>query len=273
MTRHTRRALLGAGALLVTGTLALSGCGGGSGFDDGGDAGRRGRRAHLVRRRAHDPHRLERRRGDGCRQGGGRRMVRGVGRRGRGEGRRPTRPRSCRRDLRRETRPTSSTSPRRSSPGYAGNGSLMPYGELLENADDFYPSLVENFTFEDEFYCAPKDFSTPGPRHQQGTVGCRGPDRRRHPDHVGRAGNGRPDPHEGRRRRPRVRMGVAAHRHLHGAGRRRSRRGRRGDRQQPGERGRPDLRQGPDGRPARSRTRRTSAPAGAARRSASSSPR
>ena len=46
--------------------------------------------------------------------------------------------------------------------GYAGNGSLMPYGDLLENKDDFYPSLVENFTFEDEFYCAPKDFSTLG---------------------------------------------------------------------------------------------------------------
>ena len=44
--------------------------------------------------------------------------------------------------------------------GYAGNGSLHPYGDLLENKDDFYPSLVENFTFEDEFYCAPKDFST-----------------------------------------------------------------------------------------------------------------
>lgn len=44
--------------------------------------------------------------------------------------------------------------------GYAGNGSILPYGELLENRDDFYPSLVENFTFEDEFYCAPKDFST-----------------------------------------------------------------------------------------------------------------
>jgi len=44
--------------------------------------------------------------------------------------------------------------------GYAGNGSLQPYGELLSNKDDFYPSLVENFTFEDEFYCAPKDFST-----------------------------------------------------------------------------------------------------------------
>jgi len=46
--------------------------------------------------------------------------------------------------------------------GYAGNGSLKPYGDLLENKDDFYPSLVENFTFEDEFYCAPKDFSTLG---------------------------------------------------------------------------------------------------------------
>ncbi len=46
--------------------------------------------------------------------------------------------------------------------GYAGNGSLRAYGDLLENKDDFYPSLVENFTFEDEFYCAPKDFSTLG---------------------------------------------------------------------------------------------------------------
>ncbi|MFS0866910.1 extracellular solute-binding protein [Microbacterium sp. 179-B 1A2 NHS] len=44
--------------------------------------------------------------------------------------------------------------------GYAGNGSLVAYGDMLENRDDFYPSLVENFTFEDEFYCAPKDFST-----------------------------------------------------------------------------------------------------------------
>ncbi len=46
--------------------------------------------------------------------------------------------------------------------GYAGNGSLKAYGDLLENKDDFYPSLVENFTFEDEFYCAPKDFSSLG---------------------------------------------------------------------------------------------------------------
>ena len=36
----------------------------------------------------------------------------------------------------------------------------MAYGDLLSNKDDFYPSLVENFTIDDEFYCAPKDFST-----------------------------------------------------------------------------------------------------------------
>ncbi|MDO8381611.1 MAG: extracellular solute-binding protein [Microbacterium sp.] len=44
--------------------------------------------------------------------------------------------------------------------GYAGNGSLMPYGDELSNKDDFYPSLVENFTVDGDFYCAPKDFST-----------------------------------------------------------------------------------------------------------------
>jgi multiple sugar transport system substrate-binding protein len=44
--------------------------------------------------------------------------------------------------------------------GYAGNGSLFAYGDQLENKDDFYPSLVENFTVDDQFYCAPKDFST-----------------------------------------------------------------------------------------------------------------
>ena len=33
MTRHTTRALVGAGALLVAGALALTGCGG-SGFDE-----------------------------------------------------------------------------------------------------------------------------------------------------------------------------------------------------------------------------------------------
>jgi len=44
--------------------------------------------------------------------------------------------------------------------GYAANGSLFAYGDDLENKDDFYPALVENFTYDGEFYCAPKDFST-----------------------------------------------------------------------------------------------------------------
>ncbi len=46
--------------------------------------------------------------------------------------------------------------------GYASNGSLLAYGDQLANKDDFYPSLVSSFTYEDEFYCAPKDFSTLG---------------------------------------------------------------------------------------------------------------
>lgn len=44
--------------------------------------------------------------------------------------------------------------------GYADNGSLQAYGDLLSNKDDFYDSLVTNFTIDDTFYCAPKDFST-----------------------------------------------------------------------------------------------------------------
>lgn len=44
--------------------------------------------------------------------------------------------------------------------GYASNGSLQAYGDELANKDDFYPSLVENFTLDGTFYCAPKDFST-----------------------------------------------------------------------------------------------------------------
>jgi len=44
--------------------------------------------------------------------------------------------------------------------GFASNGSLQAYGDQLSNKDDFYPSLVENFTIDDTFYCAPKDFST-----------------------------------------------------------------------------------------------------------------
>ncbi len=44
--------------------------------------------------------------------------------------------------------------------GYAANGSLMPYADQLDNVEDFYPTLRDSFTYEDELYCAPKDFST-----------------------------------------------------------------------------------------------------------------
>ncbi|WP_341944910.1 extracellular solute-binding protein [Microbacterium sp. LWH11-1.2] len=44
--------------------------------------------------------------------------------------------------------------------GFAANDSLKAYGDQLSNKDDFYPSLVENFTIDDEFVCAPKDFSS-----------------------------------------------------------------------------------------------------------------
>ena len=44
--------------------------------------------------------------------------------------------------------------------GYAANGSIKAYGDLLSNKSDFYPALVDNFTVDGKFYCAPKDFST-----------------------------------------------------------------------------------------------------------------
>jgi multiple sugar transport system substrate-binding protein len=45
---------------------------------------------------------------------------------------------------------------------YASGGSLAPVGSGLDNPDDFYESLRQVFTYEDELYCAPKDFSTLG---------------------------------------------------------------------------------------------------------------
>jgi multiple sugar transport system substrate-binding protein len=44
--------------------------------------------------------------------------------------------------------------------GYASKGDLLAYGSKLTNKSDFYPSLVTSFTYKNQFYCAPKDFST-----------------------------------------------------------------------------------------------------------------
>ena len=45
---------------------------------------------------------------------------------------------------------------------YAANGYLEPYAGDLANAGDFYPGLVDAFSYDGEFVCAPKDFSTLG---------------------------------------------------------------------------------------------------------------
>lgn len=37
--------------------------------------------------------------------------------------------------------------------------SLHPYGDQIEDADDYYPALLESYTIDGELYCAPKDFS------------------------------------------------------------------------------------------------------------------
>ncbi|SEE31665.1 sugar ABC transporter substrate-binding protein [Jiangella alba] len=39
----------------------------------------------------------------------------------------------------------------------AEGGSLYPYGDQIDDADDIYQSLRDAFTYEDELYCAPKD--------------------------------------------------------------------------------------------------------------------
>ncbi|MGL5809003.1 MAG: sugar ABC transporter substrate-binding protein [Nocardioides sp.] len=43
---------------------------------------------------------------------------------------------------------------------FAKDGSLYPYAEDIEGSDDYYQPLKDTFTYEEEFYCVPKDFST-----------------------------------------------------------------------------------------------------------------
>ncbi len=45
---------------------------------------------------------------------------------------------------------------------YASNGYLDAYAADLPNAGDFYEGLVDTYTFDGTFTCAPKDFSTLG---------------------------------------------------------------------------------------------------------------
>jgi multiple sugar transport system substrate-binding protein len=45
-------------------------------------------------------------------------------------------------------------------PDYAKAGALFAYGDQVKDPEDFYAPLKATFTYEDKFYCAPKDFST-----------------------------------------------------------------------------------------------------------------
>ncbi len=47
-------------------------------------------------------------------------------------------------------------------PDWADAGVLAVGGDLIEDQDDIYPSLVEAFTYEGEYYCPAKDFSILG---------------------------------------------------------------------------------------------------------------
>ena len=159
MTRHSRRGLLGAGALLVTGALALTGCGG-SGFEEPAGTGEAGELTSSDEA-----------------------ITLLIGTSGDAETDAVTEavaawseesgidaevkvatdlPQELSQGFAAGDPPDLFYLAPEALAGYAGNGSLKAYGDQLENKDDFYPSLVENFTFEDEFYCAPKDFSTLG---------------------------------------------------------------------------------------------------------------
>lgn len=45
-------------------------------------------------------------------------------------------------------------------PTYAEAGNLWPYGDQMDV--DFFPALEQSFTYDDQLYCAPKDFSNLG---------------------------------------------------------------------------------------------------------------
>ena len=157
MTRHTRRALLGAGALLVSGTLALTGCGG-SGFEepagtgDAGDLTSSDDAITLLIGTSGDAETdaVTEAVAAWSEESGVEAEVKVAA----------DRPQELAQGFAAGDPPDLFYLPPEDVAGYAGNGSLKAYGDLLENKDDFYPSLVENFTFEDEFYCAPKDFSS-----------------------------------------------------------------------------------------------------------------
>ena len=159
MTRHTTRALVGTGALLLAGSLALTGCG--SGFSGGAGSGASGSPADLTS--SDKP------------------LTVLIGSSGDAETKAVTDAGaawSASSGVKASVETSSNMEQQLSQgfaagkpadlfylstdqiAGFAKNGSLKAYGDQLKNKDDFYPSLVDNFTIDGSFYCAPKDFST-----------------------------------------------------------------------------------------------------------------
>ncbi len=159
MTRHTTRTILGTGAVLLTSTLVLTGCGG-SGFSDGGDSSGSSELTSsddaltvLIGSSGDAETEAVQSALDAWSEESGTKVSLQVAS-----------------DLSQElSQGFAAGEPADlfylstdQIAGFASNGSLQAYGDQLSNKDDFYPSLVENFTIDDTFYCAPKDFSTLG---------------------------------------------------------------------------------------------------------------
>jgi multiple sugar transport system substrate-binding protein len=152
MTRHIPRTVLGAGALLVTGSLALTACG--SGFDDeggGGEATGDGSLSILIGSSGDaETTAVEEAVAAWSEESGIDAEVQVAN----------DLPQQLSQGFAAGSPPDLFYLAPDALAGYAENGSIQAYGDQLSNRDDFYPSLVENFTLDGEFYCAPKDFST-----------------------------------------------------------------------------------------------------------------
>ena len=158
MTRHSTRAAIGAGALVLVGAIALTGCG--SGFSGGGADSTTGatkltssdKPLNILIGSSGDAETdaVKAAVADWSKTSGISATVTAAS------------------DLNQQlSQGFASGSPADvfyqstdSLAGYASNGSLLAYGDLLKNKDDFYPSLQKSFTYDGKLYCAPKDFST-----------------------------------------------------------------------------------------------------------------
>ncbi|MBQ9918360.1 MAG: extracellular solute-binding protein [Microbacterium sp.] len=151
MTRHIARTWLGAGALLATGALTLTACG--SGFTDSGSAEQTsgGSLSILIGSSGDaETQAVEDAVAAWSKESGVDAQVQVAN----------DLPQQLSQGFAAGSPPDLFYLAPDALAGYAANGSIAPYGDDLANKDDFYPSLVDNFTVDGQFYCAPKDFST-----------------------------------------------------------------------------------------------------------------